>query len=132
MLAPHRYETYVSGVSENTGSAQISGKYIDNVRMIPKDISARQATVDTGEDYVHTTVPPVTSVKMWGTYGIGCEMEVIKTTAPILQNVFFIQRNNYAYNKAYIGFIGGFSGNQNVTTADKWSIKTRYTFRSKN
>ena len=130
MLAPHRYETYQGGVSEDTGSAQISGKYIHNNAFTPKDISARQSAADPVEDYSQPT-PRVNHVKMWGTYGVEFELEVIEAS-DILKDIFFIQRNNYAYNKAYIGFIGGYSGIQTVSTGDQWAIKTRMSIRSSN
>ena len=130
MMAPHRYETYVGGTSEDTGSAQISGKYIHNNAFSPKDISARQSAADPVEDYSQPT-PRVNHVKMWGTYGVEFELEVIEAS-DILKDIFFIQRNNYAYNKAYIGFIGGYSGIQTVSTGDQWAIKTRMSIRSSN
>lgn len=130
MMAPHRYETYVTGVSEDTGSAQISGKYAHNGKFTPMDVSARQAVTDPIADYARLT-PPVTRVKMWGTYGAEFEVEVLEAT-DILKDIFFIQRNNYTYNKAYIGFIGGYSGVQTVTTGQQWTIKSRYSIRSKN
>ncbi len=131
MLAPHRYDVYVGGASEDKTSAQISGYYSDNVRMLPMDATAKQAG-QVADDYVFGAVPAVTKVKLWGSYGVTCMMEVIDSSADILKNIFYINRTSYAYNKAYIGFIGGYSGNQSVTAATKWQIKTRWRFNSMN
>lgn len=128
MLAPHRYSVY-TGSSEDNTSSQISGKFIDNARTIPIDISSQAAAI--GSDYQMLT-PPITKVKMFGTYGIECEMESLGTSDPSIQSVFFMQRAQYAYNKAYIGFIGSISGNQAVTPTTKWQVKTRWRFASKN
>ena len=114
MLAPHRYDVYVGGTSEDNTSAQISGYYSDNVRMIPMDATAKQAG-QVADDYVFGAVPGVTKVKLWGSYGVTCMMEVLDSSADILKSIFYINRTSYAYNKAYIGFIGGYSGNQSVT-----------------
>lgn len=130
MLAPHRYVTYVDNTSENTGTAQISGKYLDNVRGIPYDISARQASTS-ADDTVRVS-PPVTRAVMWGTYGVSCEVEVLEASHAILTDMFYINRQSYAYNKGYIGFIGTTSGNQSVTSATVWAWKTRWRWRSKN
>ncbi len=131
MLAPHRYETFVGGTSEDTASAQISGFYVDNVRMIPMDATAKQAG-SVADDYVVATVPPVAKVKLWGSYGIACEMEVTYTSADILKNLMYVNRTSYAYNKAYIGFISGSSGVQAVTAGTKWQMTTRYRISSRN
>ena len=129
MLAPHRYVTY-SFDNETTGSNQISGKYIDNIRCKVKDVSARQSS-QVADDYVQQ-VPPCTSVKLWGTYGTECTMSVDYVSHEILRDIFYINRTSYAYNKAYIGFIGGYSGNQAVTASTKWAMTTRWNFKSKN
>lgn len=128
MLAPHRYDTYVAGVSEDAGSAQISGLYSHNGTFTPMDVSARQAAVDPAADYARPT-PRVTHLKIWGTYGTEFELEVLEAS-DILKDIFFMQRNNYAYNKGYIGFIGGYSGDQVVSTGDEWICRTRISIKS--
>lgn len=129
MLAPHRYVTY-SFDNETTGSNQISGKYVDNIRCTVKDVTLRQSS-PVSDDRVQQ-VPPVTSVKLWGTYGTECTMSVDYVSHEILRDIFYINRTSYAYNKAYIGFIGGYSGNQAVTAGTKWAMTTRWNFKSKN
>lgn len=123
MMAPHRYESYVGGISEDATSTQISGTLIDNVRLTPVDCSAR--AVSAPEDYVQTT-PRITELALSGTYGVNFELEVTAVSDAVLKDVHFLQKNNYAYNKAYIGFIGGYSGNQAVTNATVWTISTRH------
>lgn len=131
MLAPHRYSSYNGSVSEDNTSSQISGYYADNVRMIPMDATAKQAG-QVASDYVYNTTPPVTKVKLWGSYGVECSVEMLSASDNILQNLMYVNRTSYAYNKAYIGFIGGYSGNQSVTASTKWQAKTRWRFDSKN
>jgi len=59
-------------------------------------------------------------------------MSVDYVSHEILRDIFYINRTSYAYNKAYIGFIGGYSGNQAVTASTKWAMTTRWNFKSKN
>lgn len=121
MMAPHRYEVFASGVSEDATSAQISGVLIDNVRGMPIDCAARAES--SGSDFAQTT-PRISKVTLSGTYGYSFSVEVTSTDTSVLKDVHFLQRNQYAYNKAYIGFVGGYSGVQSVTNGQEWNIST--------
>jgi hypothetical protein len=122
MIAPHRYETYVGGVSEDDASTQISGQFRNNVDNVWVDASAY--TLDDADSYRNGT-PRVTGFDMTGENGNTFSVEVVSCSPDIVKDVFYMNRASYAYNKGYIGIIKSKSGAQAVTPSTVWQMTTR-------